>query len=184
MIKLESLKKGDKFYIVDTDFNVYDEDAVIECEVVRKYVKVGKYITIKTLNCMYVDGDTSTNVLPIESIESKFYKELEDCIFNTEELDNAIEYLEEYEEENGFDYHSNNYIPPEEYPDWDGDESIMYYIEHYDESDDEDEDEDEDEDNFDDDEDEYICEACGNCIVIEGNIGCFTCPECGTEQNI
>lgn len=25
----------------------------------------------------------------------------------------------------------NNFIPPEEYPDWDGDESIMYYLDHY-----------------------------------------------------
>ena len=64
------------------------------------------------------------------------------------------------------------YLCPEDYPDWDGDESIMYYLDRY-------------EDEFDEeyDEDEVMCECCGNFISV-GNSACFTCPECGTYQNI
>jgi len=29
-----------------------------------------------------------------------------------------------------------------------------------------------------------ICIVCCNEIYIEGNQGCFTCPECGAQQNI
>ncbi len=34
------------------------------------------------------------------------------------------------------------------------------------------------------DDNEYICEVCGNSVYIEGDIGCFICPECGAAQNI
>jgi len=60
----------------------------------------------------------------------------------------------------------DDYMPPEEYPDWDGDESIMYQIDNYNEED-----------------EEVICEVCGNVVCI-GDVGSFTCPECGTQQNI
>ena len=45
---------------------------------------------------------------------------------------------------------------PEDYPDWDGDESIMYLIDHYFEEDEEDADYEPDE--------EYECEICGRLL--------------------
>jgi len=60
---------------------------------------------------------------------------------------------------------------PEDYPDWDGEESIMFIIENYREDDDEDCD------------DNAICELCG-CTVYIGDNMSFTCPECGANQNV
>jgi hypothetical protein len=87
-----------------------------------------------------------------------------------DDINKAVEYLqytiEQNEIDNDFDFTS--YIPPEEYPDWDGDESIMHYLDHFAQEDD----------------DEVICECCGNYIAVYGNEVSFICPECGTLQNI
>jgi rubrerythrin len=60
---------------------------------------------------------------------------------------------------------------PEDYPDWDGDESIMYIIDNCIEEDDE------EFDNM------AICEVCGNMVYVGDNMS-FVCPECGISQNI
>jgi hypothetical protein len=66
-----------------------------------------------------------------------------------------------------FEFKMDNYEPPESYPDWDGDESIMYYIEHYSESND----------------DELTCPVCGS-DDLENYGGCFICNDCGCRDNI
>lgn len=75
---------------------------------------------------------------------------------------------EEYiEDEDYYFYEFERHIPPEEYPDWDGDESIMYEIENY----------------VEEDEDELYCPICGS-DDLENYGGSFECNDCGHRDNI
>lgn len=143
MVKLSDLKVGNLYYMIDS----YDGFPVItEIKVVEK--KRGLRLIE---NIRHLAND--------EELEEDYYftdyNNYEECryrnvtrsdlseIFITSDDDRCIEILEELVENYKVEdwlFDMENHTPPEDYPDWDGDESIMYYIDNYQEDEDEDED--------------------------------------------
>jgi len=87
MVDIITLKKSDKFYLVDLGYYTCDSDAVTECIVIKRYLKTKKYILIDALR--YVDctppqivvdnGDGFYKKLPKEA-EQHMYLNLEDAL--------------------------------------------------------------------------------------------------------
>ncbi|WP_252225007.1 MULTISPECIES: hypothetical protein [unclassified Clostridium] len=71
--------------------------------------------------------------------------------------------MKNYKEENDLEYDIESYVPPEEYPDWDGDESIMYILDHCNDYD-----------------DSVQCEICDTTDYG----GYYICDDCGHKDNI
>lgn len=143
--KLSDLKMGEIYYIID-DFDGYPMITEIKVIDKRKGIRVVE-------NIRHLKDD--------EELEEDFYfcdygnyqecrftdigaKELKNIIISNNKND-LIPILEQSirkreEELNCHDL--MDYTPPEQYPDWNGDESIMYYLDNYVEGYDEDEEED------------------------------------------
>jgi len=134
MVNLKDLKIGKEYYTID-------EEEIIKFKVINK-LKGGKikgFVEVQFLN--YLDKDNDKEIVysyygqkENEIITEKLYKTDEGRIFNIENLNLVklclIEAEKEFEEScNSYEY--DNFTPEHEYPDWDGDESIMYYLDNY-----------------------------------------------------
>lgn len=143
--KLSDLKIGEIYYIID-DFDCYP--VITEVRVIDKRKGVRVVENIRHLK----DGD---------ELEEDFnfcdYGNYQECRFTdieAKELKNIIisnnkndlipilkENIRKRKEELNYQDLTDR-IPPEQYPDWDGDESIIYYLDNYVEESDEDEEDD------------------------------------------
>lgn len=155
MVNILRLKKGKKYYIINETgaFN----PAIILFKVVNKlknkHLRSKGFVEVQFLKYVYVYEDGAfiesnetvlyENVEENKIIKEKIYKNDENLLFKLEDVKSAKQLLQEKAQE--YDYENfcsdiDDYIPPEEYPDWDGDESIMYLLDHCnDYSDDDDE---------------------------------------------
>lgn len=98
MIKLEDLKAGDKFYLVDVQCDISECDhAVVECKVVKKYAKSRKYILVRALNYVYPGEKEAVNFRNGEPFDDKLYKSLETYMFDIDSLSEAIDVFNDYE---------------------------------------------------------------------------------------
>lgn len=133
MIKAKNLKQDKQYYIVDEN-GCYDP-IIIKFKVMKEQKKKRrKYVVVQFLKYLYDYGEVDVkycNQKENEIVTEKLYKEDEQRLFNLNEFEKADELLaqkiEEHDEEME-EFELGNYIPPEEYPDWDGDESIMYML--------------------------------------------------------
>ncbi|GEM_PF-4056693 len=97
MLKLESLKKGDKIYLFDKNYVCF-ERTIIECEVVKKYAKSRKYILVNTNTHVYpgeLDPVTYTNNEPFPT---KLFKDAEEDIFSISDFEDAKIYRDKYDD--------------------------------------------------------------------------------------
>ncbi|HCL4447306.1 TPA: hypothetical protein N2D16_002911 [Clostridium botulinum] len=143
MLNLKDLKVNNEYYIVDE--NGCYEDTIIKFKVIHK-LKGNKnkgFAGVQFLKYIYDYGEVDvkySNTKDNKIVIEQLYKEDEERIFKINELNAAREYLNYIIDEHEL-IDIDDYTPPEEYPDWDGDESIMYYIDHYVEEDEDIEDE-------------------------------------------
>lgn len=150
MIKLKDLKVNEQYYIVGEN-GCYD-DVIIKFKVLNK-LKGGQkngFVSAKFLKYMYDQGEMDVQYYNDEDVIEELYINDEEKLFKISDVGEAQEYLEYVTVEHELSrrlFELDNYIPEHKYPDWDGDESIMYYLDHYKE-------EDEDEEDYDDYEDE------------------------------
>lgn len=133
-MKISDFKIGEIYYIID-DYEGYP--VITEVKVVDKRKGIRIFENIRHLEDGYeLDKDFYfSNYKNYD--ECRFMelgnKELKDMIFskNRNDLLNILdEEIEEYEEKMRW-YDIEYHMRPEEYPDWDGDESIMYYLDNY-----------------------------------------------------
>jgi hypothetical protein len=134
MVNLKNLKVENEYYIVDKE-GAYGDDIIIRFKVVKELIGKRKkgYVSVQFLQYIYDYGEepvTYCDQKENEIIVEEIYKEDEERIFLLTDVDKANDYLEEKIIEHDFEYELDNYTPPEEYPDWDGDESIIYIIDH------------------------------------------------------
>lgn len=130
---LSDLKIGELYYMID-DYESYPVITQIKIVGKRKGIRVIE--NIKHLK----DG---------EELDEDFYfhkyinyeecrfmditkKDLKHMIISNDK-NNLLSILEEMVCEYIEEVDLENYIPPEQYPDWNGDESIMYYLDNYEE---------------------------------------------------
>jgi len=141
MIKLKNLKVNNEYYIIDEN-GCYD-DAIIKFKVIKKLEGGNKkgHVDVKFLKFIENNNERDVQYYNDEDVIEQLYLEDEGRIFNIEDIDIVLICLREAEKKTEIrrrEFECENHTSPNEYPDWDGDESIMYYIENYREEQDED----------------------------------------------
>ena len=134
MINLKDLKIEEEYFLIDTG-RIGDPE-IIKFKVINKLKGLVEVQFLK-----YIDSDDNKeedvvyhNQEENEIITEELYKNDQGRIFRIEDLDLIKLCLIEAEKQNIIErqiWDIENYTSPEEYPDWDGDESIMYYIDNY-----------------------------------------------------
>lgn len=139
MVKLSDLKVGNTYYMIDEyindDFECFP--VITEIKVVAKKKGIRVVENIKHVKNDYELYEDFYFYNYSDYEECKFIeitkKNLKDIFLSSEDeslLNELKKRLLEYEEEKIYD-DLINYTPPNEYPDWDGEESIMHYIDNY-----------------------------------------------------
>lgn len=107
-------------YYLDCEINDFEQ--VIEDQ--WSIIKCNKFEDEYTLT---ISAKWYEEVISDKQFKTKktFYRKIKNIMTNT--LEDVCGNQPDY-----WYWVAQNYTPPEEYPDWDGDESIMYYLDHWD----------------------------------------------------
>ena len=135
MMNLKDLEKSKEYYIIDEN-GCYDP-TIIKFKIIKE-LKNGRkkeYVEIQFTKyiCDYSNEETDINFENDIPFNVKIFKEDEPRLFPIEDSCLAIRCLHEAETQKEIekDHDFDNYDSPSDYPDWDGDESIMYIIDNY-----------------------------------------------------
>lgn len=135
VLKEEMVNEYDE--LCDWDYEIYDLENGIQCG--ADVFDNGICLNIYYHKIYDVNEEKYYNYKTEDEL-IELIKQLTDKFLINEKI-KMEEIIKEREKEYKEQYYDENYESPEDYPDWDGDESIMYYIDNYDGSEDEDDDE-------------------------------------------